>query len=162
MSGYISHCINKFQHDPQTKPQHPPHHHTPIVYGKKGQVQYANEPDLTPKLNKNDTKKVQSITGSLLYHARAIDGTLLLALNDNASQQAQPTEYTMVKCKRLLDYVSTYPNVTIRYHASNIKFHIDSDAAYLVMPKARSRVAGFFNLGQPNIFMTQQQPNGAI
>ena len=105
---------------------------------------------------------MQSITGSLLYYARAIDGTLLPALNDIASQQAQPTEYTMVKCKRLLDYVSTYPNATIRYHASNTKLHIDSDTAYLVMPNARSSVARVFNLGHPNTFMTQQQPNGAI
>ena len=36
MPGYISQCINKFQHDPPTKPQYSPHHHTPIVYGKKG------------------------------------------------------------------------------------------------------------------------------
>ena len=68
----------------------------------------------------------------------------------------------MVKCKRLLDHVSKYPNATPRYHASNMILHIDSDAAYLVMPKARSRIAGFFNLGQPDTFMTQQQPNGTI
>ena len=48
----------------------------------------------------------------------------------------------------LLDYLSTYPNTKIRYTKSNVILHLDSDAAYLVAPKVRSRVAGYFNCGQ--------------
>ena len=43
-------------------------------------------------------------------------------------------------------YAHTYPNATIQYHASDMCLHIDSDAAYLVQPQARSRVAGHFYL----------------
>ena len=46
----------------------------------------------------------------------------------------------------LLDYAHTYPDPKIRYHASDMCLHIDSDAAYLVQPKARSRVAGHYYL----------------
>ena len=48
----------------------------------------------------------------------------------------------------LLDYLSTYPDAKIRYTKSDMILHLDSDAAYLVAPKARSRVAGYFYCGQ--------------
>ena len=101
--------------------------------------------DTTKPLEGKDITMVQSIVGALLYYARAIDNTILTALNDISSMQASPTENTRNKCRRLLDYVATYPNVSLRYHASDMQLHVDSDAAYLVAPKARSRVAGYYN-----------------
>lgn len=50
------------------------------------------------------------------------------------------------KVGRLLDYVTTYPRAQLRFYATDMLLHIDSDAAYLVLPKARSRVAGYFCL----------------
>ena len=47
---------------------------------------------------------------------------------------------------KLLDYVATYPDTHIRYHASDMILHVDSDVAYLVSPQARSRIAGFHYL----------------
>ena len=44
----------------------------------------------------------------------------------------------------LFDYLNTYPNAIIRFHASDMKLYIDSDAAYLVAPKARSRISGYY------------------
>ena len=45
-----------------------------------------------------------------------------------------------------MDYVYTNPDVYIRFYASDMILNIDSDAAYLVAPKSRSRVAGYFYL----------------
>ena len=45
-----------------------------------------------------------------------------------------------------MDYIATYPNCFIRYHASDMILSIDSDAAYLVLPGARSRIAGYYHL----------------
>ena len=45
-----------------------------------------------------------------------------------------------------MDYAHDYPNATILYHASDMCLHIDSNAACLVHPWARSRVAGHFYL----------------
>ena len=45
-----------------------------------------------------------------------------------------------------MDYVATYPTAYIMYHASNMNLNIDSDASYLVAPKARSQVAGYYHL----------------
>ena len=41
-----------------------------------------------------------------------------------------------------MDYAHSYPNTVIGYHASDMRLHIDSDAAYLVMTNAKSRGAG--------------------
>ena len=58
----------------------------------------------------------------------------------------------------IMDYAHTYPNETIRYHASEMCLHIDSDAAYLVHPQARSRVAGHFYLSD-KILLETPTPN---
>ena len=47
----------------------------------------------------------------------------------------------------LLDYLVTYPDAKIRYTKSGMILHLDSDAAYLVAPKARSWIVGFFYCG---------------
>ena len=61
-----------------------------------------------------------------------------------------------------MNYVNTYPDAYIRYYASDIVLHIDSDAAYLVAPKARSRVAGYFHLSDHLSKIIKPTLNGAI
>jgi hypothetical protein len=52
------------------KPQHQPHPHLPIKYGEKKQT---SEPeDTSPKLNREETKFVQEVTGVFLFYARAV------------------------------------------------------------------------------------------
>jgi hypothetical protein len=47
----------------------------------------------------------------------------------------------------MLDYLDTHPDATIRYHASDMILHIHSDASYLSVSNARSRLGGRFFLG---------------
>ena len=95
-------------------------------------------------LIKKGAKRVQRVVGIFLYYDRAIDNTILPTLNDISSSQAKPTENTNKKIMMLLDYLSTYPNATIRFTSSEMILHVDSDAAFLVAPKARSHVVGFY------------------
>ena len=74
-----------------------------------------------------------------MYYARAVDNTILPALNDISFMQANPTENTNKKIPMLLDYLNTYKDAKIRFYRSNMQLHIDSDATYLVAPKAKSR-----------------------
>ncbi len=65
----------------------------------------------------------------------------------------------------LLDYLATHPDATIRYYASDMILAICSDAAYLVLPNARSRAAGhFFLTDLPGAASNppQPKPNGPI
>ena len=87
---------------------------------------------------------------------------MLPALNEISSQQANPTETTKAKCQRLMDYAATYPDVYIQYYASDMVLHVDSDAAYLIAPKARSRIAGYFHLSNHPSTTTQPKINGPI
>ena len=61
-----------------------------------------------------------------------------------------------------MDYMATFPNVFLRFHASNMILNVDSDAAYLVAPKARSRIAGYFQLNSCPKPSYSKEVNGAI
>ena len=90
---------------------------------------------------------------------------MLPKINEIPDQQAKPTEETNDKVTILMDYAHTYPSATIHYHASDIHLHIDSDAAYLVLPKAWSGGADHFYLsnkiGNTHSIPTPT-PNGPI
>jgi len=47
----------------------------------------------------------------------------------------------------LLNYAATHPNAKLRFIASDMVLHIDTDAAFLVQPQAKSRVAGYYFMG---------------
>ena len=65
----------------------------------------------------------------------------------------------------LLDYAETYPHKIIRYKASNMVLYVDSDAAYLTIPEARSCYAGHFYLSDwlsPSMMKPNPDSNGPI
>jgi hypothetical protein len=82
-----------------------------------------------------------------MYYARAVDPTVLMPLNDIATEQTKATEKTQAATNQMLDYLATHPDATIRHHASDMIFHIHSDASYLSVSNARSRLGGMFFLG---------------
>ena len=64
----------------------------------------------------------------------------------------------------LLDYLATHPNAKIRFHASPMILHLDTDAAYLVADKACSRIAGYYYMSDNYTPTTTPNPsnNGPI
>ena len=99
-----------------------------------------------PLLNKKGIRRIQSINGTFLYYGRAVDPYILPSCNKIGTQQASPTSKTTSAINMFMDYMATYPDTVIRYYASNTYLHIDSDAAYLVFPKVRTRGADHFFL----------------
>jgi hypothetical protein len=143
MPGYVSNVLSKFQHDAPKHPQYTPSRYFTPVYGAK--TQYATK-DETPPLMAKKCLTIQKVTGSVLYYARAVDPTVLMPLNDIATEQTKATEKTQAATNRLLDYLATPPDATIKYHASDMILHIHSDASYLSVSNARSRLGGLFFL----------------
>ena len=45
-----------------------------------------------------------------------------------------------------MNYCATYPSVKMRLYASKMILHVDSDAAYLIAPRAKSRISGYYYL----------------
>ena len=78
---------------------------------------------------------------------------MLPALSDIGTQQAQPTVKVLDKIQQLLDYANTYKHVYLCFYASDMQLHVDTDAAFLVLPKARSRIAGYFRLLSNNKYV---------
>jgi hypothetical protein len=144
MPGYASNVLSKFLHDAHKHPQHTASKYVTPVYGAK--TQYATN-DETPPLTAKQCLTTQTITGSVLYYARAGDPTVLMPLNDIATEQTKATEKTQAATNQLLDYLVTHPDATIRYHASDMILHIHSDASYLSDSNARSRLGGLFFCG---------------
>ena len=144
MPNYINKMIQKFFHPKPKRHQAQPHQWFPPQYGQK--TQYAHEPAPSPSLSSKDTTRIQQIVGTLLYYARAVDPTMLPAINDISSQQSKPTETTASHLCQLLDYAASNPDATIRYTASGMVLHIHSDGSYLSAPCSRSRAAGHFFL----------------
>ena len=58
--------------------------------------------------------------------------------------------------------MATHQNAVLRYHASDMILHVDSDAEYLVLPKARSRIAGHYYLSNDATYTKTITPNGPI
>jgi hypothetical protein len=54
---------------------------------------------------------------------------------------------TQAATNQFLDFLATHPDATIRYHASDMILHIHSDASYLSVSSARSRLGGLFLCG---------------
>ena len=157
MPGYVTNALKRFQHPPPRILQDQPHPHVQKNYGAK--VQHAKEPDLAPPLDKAGKKFIQEVTGVFLFHARAVDATMLTPLSALASEQAAPTERTMQKCLQFLDYASSQEEAILTYRASDMKLAIHSDASYLLEPKARSRAGGhMFMAGSEEIPIN----NGAV
>ena len=145
MPGYVKKALLQFQHKRGTgRTQHSPSPYTPPNYGSKSQM---TDLDLTAAMTTDEKKELQQATGKFLYYGRAIDDTMLLALNCLATRINNGTERTTNALKQFLDYCHDNPDAIKMYIASDMILFIDSDAAYLVEPMARSRAAGFFYLG---------------
>ena len=70
-----------------------------------------------------------------------------MALSSIAIEQSKGTTNTMDKAKQVLDYLTTYPDATIRFRASGMIMNVHSDASYLSELDARSRACGHFFMG---------------
>ena len=157
MPGYISKALQRFGHERPRRLQNSPHPHIAPTYGAK--AQYVEPEVISAPVDKEGQKYIQAVTGTFLYYSRAVDPTMLVALNAIATQQAAPTQKTMERVKQLLDYCASQEEAIITYHASDMILAIHSDAGYLNESKARSRAGGHFFLSSD----VQNPPNnGAI
>jgi hypothetical protein len=145
MPEYIKAALHKYQHPAPARPeQHAPHTWNPPIYGAK--TQFVNEITTSPTLSDKEVNKLQQITGTLLYNARA----LIMPINVLASEQSNATEITADKVIKLFNYCNTHLETKIRYHASDMIPHIQSDASYLSENESKSRAGGFFYMGNTN------------
>ena len=88
MPGYIKKKLQEYGHVVPNRLQSCPYAPEPKKF--EATAQAPAPPNDTPKLNDAGIKRVQKIVGSILYYARAMDMTVLMALGSIAMEQQKP------------------------------------------------------------------------
>jgi hypothetical protein len=83
MPGYIKAALHKYQHAAPSRPEHASHTWNPPIYGAK--TQFVSDETISPTLSDKDVNKLQQLTVTLLYYARAVDPTFIMPINVLAS-----------------------------------------------------------------------------
>ena len=143
MPGYIKKLLHKLQYTKPATPEHNPHLYKPPAYGK--QTQYVEPPDTSTPLSRQRKRRILQIVGSLLYYARAVDNTILMAVNDLAAQQANATITKEAHTHKLLNYLAIHPDASVTFKPSNMVLQVHSDASYLSVPNSSSHSEGYFS-----------------
>jgi hypothetical protein len=142
--GYVVKALKRFQRT-NLKGADSPIIYVPPSYGKHQQEAPIEGPS-TP-LSPDEIQELQEIVGVFLFYARAVDPTMLTAINKIASRQSKATSLIRKEVDRFLQYASKYPEATMRVRASNMKLVGHSDGSYLSESEARSRAGGILFLG---------------
>jgi hypothetical protein len=144
MDAYVKSALSEFQHEPPKQHHYGPSKSERPVYGAK--VQYVKT-DTSAPLPPDKIRYIQRVVGKFLFMGRALDNTMLHALNDIACAVTKGTQATLNATTYFLNYIASNPLPRVRYRASEMILHVESDAAYLVCPEARSRAGGYHYLG---------------
>ena len=72
--------------------------------------QMFSEKSPAEELDENNQKRLQKFLGKLLYFPRAIDPTILMALNSLAAVQTKPTIESAEQITQFLNYSATHPD----------------------------------------------------
>jgi hypothetical protein len=142
--GYVLRAVQRFQRTNLRKAD------SPIIYvpPRYGKFQQEVLPDpLSVPLTPEEAKELQEIVGVFLFYARAVDPTMLTAINKIASRQTKPTSLIKQEVERFFQYANTHPDATMRIRASDMKLVCHSDGSYLSESDARSRAGGMLFLG---------------
>ena len=166
MSGYVKEALHKFQHPTTSQPQNSLHQCNPPNYGTTA-PQLAHQSPESTKIPPTESSTVQQVLGTFLYYARAVDPTILVALNIIAEEEAKITDATVKVVTQLIKYAAAHYESITRYHASGIILHIHSDAYFLSKPGAKSRAGGYHYLSiasaVPDKALLKQPPlNGTV
>jgi hypothetical protein len=129
MPGYVTNAMQRFTGIDS------PAAHSPAVFIPSDYKRIHHQPgtadDDSPLLPPDRAKRIQEIVGVFLYYARAVDPSMLAAINKIGSLRAKPTQQVEAMATRLLQYATTWPDASITYNASNMQLRAFSDASHL-------------------------------
>ena len=160
MPGYIQKELQNYKHQHPSKPQYAPYPTTPSKYGASSQE--PTPQDTSPPATKEEITHIQKIVGGILYYARSVDLTVLVALFAIATNQVKATKKTLRNVHQVLDYLVTNIDAMIILNASYMLLNIHSDASYLYANNVKRRSPGHLFLGSVPKEVETITLNGAI
>jgi hypothetical protein len=156
MPSYIYNICTKYKDPMLTKCQLSPHKHRKIVFGQTIQLTHV-EPYSSP-LSTEGIKRFLGNISALLYYTHTVDNKLLATLSTLSSQQATTTKATNDAINQLLDYLTTYPNDSTTYRASDIILCAHADAGFHNESKGHSRAGDHIFVSKNNPFPNHNGP----
>ena len=144
MPGYVQKALQRFKRS-YTVGADSPITYVPPRYGKYQQEIHPDAPSMP--LTPAEKLELQEVVGVFLFYARAVDPTMLTAINKIGSRQAKPTSLIKKEIERFLQYASSHPDAKLRIRASNMKLVCHSDGSYNSESEARSRAGSLLFLG---------------
>jgi hypothetical protein len=94
-----------------------------------------------PPLTGEEATYVQEVEGTLLYYARAVDNTILPAID---TEQANPMEKMRATIKLLLDFCATQDKAVLTYKASKTILAVHSECRILQQKEIKEPSGGTF------------------
>jgi hypothetical protein len=126
------------------------------TYTQKGTAQQA-EVDSSALLNAKETLFVQTALGGLLYYARAVDSTMLTAINHVATTGF--TQKALAATEHLLVYAQTHSTAHVCFIACDMVARAQCDASFNGRSRGRSTQGALVYLGDKD---HPYEINGAI
>ena len=105
--GYVKKAMQRFQRTHLKGADSPIY--VPPNYSKHQQEAPLDEPSIP--LTAAETLKLQAIVGVFLFYSRAVDPTMLTAINKIASRQAKPTSLIKKEVERFLQMQTSGPTL---------------------------------------------------
>jgi len=146
MPGYVNKALQRFGKAKQRGAKSPLIYIPPIL-GQAQQIAPELTADEATLVDANTKTYVQEVTGVFLFYSRAVDPTMLTAVNKISMQSSKPTQATLKAIDRLLSYAERYPDATMEIRPSNMQLCAQSDASYLSEHGARSRAGAVLYFG---------------
>ena len=144
LPGYINDLIERIDWKSDAKA------HAPACVAELNKKTYSRGPQMTEvdssePLDEKDTLFVQTVIGALLYYSRAVDPTMITAVNHIATSGF--TQKSLAATDHLLLYAQTHSTAHIRFIASDMIVRSQCDASYNGRPKGRSTQGSLVYLG---------------
>ena len=127
------------------------------------QYNISPPPSNLPILHKISTKQIQAINGTILYYSRELEPYIQPDINTITT--SSPYRWDIRQNKHNIRIRRNISSSTYKIPPSNMRLHINLDAAYLVLPNTRRRGSEIFYLSD-NPINTKTIPtpknNGSI
>ena len=140
MKRYVERVLKQFKHLQPTRHYYGSTKYKPPEYRQN--IQYTTV-DASPELTQTQKYFIQQVCGKFLYNGHGVNATQLHSLNELSIKATEETQTALIQ---FLNYIASNLDGTIIYRASDMILLCESDAAYLVAPKSRSRLGGYHYL----------------
>lgn len=146
MPHYVQAGLDVLSFTPTYHPNSPEQYQAP-TYSNADTIEVTDD---SPPASPAQQSFLRKAVGIFRYYVDAVDFVLIKPMALLAKEQSKPTQATMERLDRFLNYIAQNQQAVLSYRPSNMQLVIHSDASHHGEPAAQSRAGGYFVLGNPS------------